>query len=626
MEWTIMAQQLFAQDSNITLYKNVEITSQHELTFSSEAAQTAYFNKRAIKTVDSASYIYHEGMLKISGSPSLLGQCNYISFTNPTLDGKTIYAAVSDVIYVNNETVKIPYVIDWWQTFMFDAKYLPCQMARESVEAGIMEHATRGEHPLLDTRVYRTNNSAPERWYYQQDWTWDWGGSGKSFPSGPKKPTDCYIVMAIAPFIFDADRQPDLSSWINGFTATNATNAINNFHRWKLNIQPSIALGENGTQVKPGDAYPNGTMLYCMDPTEMYPYSPGNKKIFKPGTYMDVGIQLFAAAGKMHQILNVYYLPGYVLRSLFTPTILTYDYKPWYKEFPFNSAPYSYLGVTGPHGNLNLFQYELFNHYEVKFKLTSSFAGNFTSSLIPMGYRGLDLDFDNRIDIADFPQVPYNVDGYLETMGQVANTALQAYARTNSVFSEMDDKKNAVNGAILNTAAQAATSLASGNVLGLSAVVGGAMDIGSKAYDAYIADQSNQAALNWASGRDTVDRSVTALAYGQHRFVPGSASALYKETKLKFTPYMVVPTHDVVNGDRFVYDNYGMETPRVGLPYVLSEQGFNTGGRPYYNNNNPSTTYVQTKAMHCYGLPVLATNFINQMFNSGITFIKGDGR
>ena len=89
---------------------------------------------------------------------------------------------------------------------------------------------------------------------------------------------------------------------------------------------------------------------------------------------------------------------------------------------------------------------------------------------------------------------------------------------------------------------------------------------------------------------------------------------------------MVVPTHDVVSGDRFVYDNYGMETPRVGLPYVLSEQGFNTGGRPYYNDNNPSTTYVQTKAMHCYGLPVLATNFINQMFNSGITFIKGDGR
>ena len=65
-----------------------------------------------------------------------------------------------------------------------------------------------------------------------------------------------------------------------------------------------------------------------------------------------------------------------------------------------------------------------------------------------MGYRGLNLDFDNRIDIADWPQVPYNVDGYLETMGQVANTALQAYARTNSVFSEMDDKKNAVNGAI----------------------------------------------------------------------------------------------------------------------------------------------------------------------------------
>ena len=94
-------------------------------------------------------------MLKISGSPSLLGQCNYISFTNPTLDGRTIYAAVSDVIYMNNETVKIPYVVDWWQTFMFEAKYLPCQMARESVEAGIMEHAT-STHYLIRVSIEQT--------------------------------------------------------------------------------------------------------------------------------------------------------------------------------------------------------------------------------------------------------------------------------------------------------------------------------------------------------------------------------------------------------------------------------------------------------------------------------------
>ena len=631
-----MSQTTIGQDSSVVFYGNVEITSQHTLTFSSKSAQQAYFGRRVVTSVSNTSYVQHNGVLKVTGSPSLLGRCNYISFTNPRYENTTIYAAINDIIYVNNNTVKVSYTVDWWQTFMFSAKYLPCQMHRESIEAGIKAGATTGAHPVLDTRIYRTNNSAPERWFYEQ--SWDVSG----WPGGNGKRSDVYVCMAISPFVLKKSQYPDLSNWFELFQNIDIDNPPSNFHLSCINLVPSLTDSAPGPQfTKITRAKPNGTMLFCFKP-DSKPFMTNGKytnKDIKDGTIMDVGIQLFTAANKMHQIINVYYLTGEVLASLCKPLTFSYTYKPWYKEFPFNSAPYNYFGVRSPSGNVNLFQYELFNHYQVSFQMQSTFAGNLTTSFVPVGYRGLPLDFDNRIDVSDWPQVPYNIDGYLETMGAVAQQAIQNYAHTNSIFSPAEQQNNNVWSSMLNGAISGAGAVigAVGGNIGMSQVGG---LIGSTAgatvnnsggllqsiIDREVFDQSNNNALNWNRGKDEIDRSVTAVAYGQHRYVPGSASALYKMTGMSFVPYNVVPTHDVQISDKYVYDNYGMETPRVGLPYILSYQGMSTNGTPSFNDNNPSTSYVQTRNMHCYGLPVIATNFINDMFNSGVSFILGDGR
>lgn len=630
-----MSQTPIGQDSSVVFYRNVEITSQHTLTFSSQASQQAYFGRRVVTSVANTSYVQHNGVLKVTGSPSLLGRCNYISFTNPRYENTTIYAAINDIVYVNNSTVKVSYTVDWWQTFMFSAKYLPCQMHRESIEAGIKAGATTGAHPVLDTRIYRTNNSAPERWFYEQ--SWDVSG----WPAGNGKRDDVYICMAISPFVLKRSQFPDLYDWVYSFNKIDTNNPPSNFHMTRVNLVPSTnetAPGPNFSTLY--RAKPNGTTLYCFKPDAKYSHVKGfTNKDVEDGTIMDVGIQLFAAANRMHQIINVYYVTGEVLASLCKPLTFSYTYKPWYKEFPFNSAPYNYFGVRSPSGNINLFQYELFNHYQVSFQMQTTFAGNLTTSFVPVGYRGLPLDFDNRIDVADWPQVPYNIDGYLETMGAVAQQAIQNYAHTNSIFSNAEQKENNVFSSLINGAISGAGAVlgAVGGGIGMSQV-GGVMGTAAGAtvnnsggflqsvIDREVFDQSNNNALNWNRGKDEIDRSVTAVAYGQHRYVPGSASALYKMTGMSYVPYNVVPTHDVQISDKYVYDNYGMETPRVGLPYILSYQGISTNGTPSFNDNNPSTSYVQTRNMHCYGLPVIATNFINDMFNSGVSFILGDGR
>lgn len=631
-----MSQTTIGQNSSIVFYSNIEITSQHTLTFSSQASQQAYFGRRVATSVSNTSYVQHNGVLKVTGSPSLLGRCNYISFTNPRYENTTIYAAINDIAYVNNSTVKVSYTVDWWQTFMFSAKYLPCQMHRESIEAGIKAIATTGSHPVLDTRIYRTNNSAPERWFYEQSW------EVSGWPGGNGKRGDVYVCMAISPFVLKKSQYPDLYNWFGMFQNIDNDNPPSNFHLSCINLVPSLTESAPGPQfTKITRAKPNGTMLFCFKPDSKPILTNGKytNTDIKDGTIMDVGIQLFAAANRMHQIINVYYLTGETLASLCKPLTFSYTYKPWYKEFPFNSAPYNYFGVRSPSGNVNLFQYELFNHYQVSFQMQTTFAGNLTTSFVPIGYRGLPLDFDNRIDVADWPQVPYNVDGYLETMGAVAQQAIQNYAHTNSIFSNAEQKDNNTWSSMISGALSGAGAVlgAVGGSVGMSqvggvigsaagATVNNSGGLLSSVIDREVFDQSNNNALNWNRGKDEIDRSVTALAYGQHRYVPGSASALYKMTGMSFVPYNVVPTHDVHISDKYVYDNYGMETPRVGLPYILSYQGISTNGTPSFNDNSPSTSYVQTRNMHCYGLPVIATNFINDMFNSGVSFILGDGR
>ena len=624
-----MSQTTIGQNSSVVFYKNVEITGQHELTFSSQAAQQSYFARRVATSVANTSYVQHNGVLKVTGSPSLLGTCNFISFTNPRYEGITIYAAITDIAYVNNNTVKVSYMVDWWQTFMFKAQYMPCQMRRESIEAGIQINAQSGAHPVLDTRLYKSCNNAPERWFYEKQWSIaGWNGSGN--------PDDMYVCMAISPFPYDTKALPDLDRWFNMFTTTSRDSPTTNFHLARINLFPSEVMTSNFGPGMKRDK-PNGTMLYCFKPNTTNPmFNAGTMKNpnVKEGTIMDIGIQLFAAAGKMHQIISVYYLTGEVLYSLMKPLIFSYTYEPWYKEFPFNSAPYNYFGVRSPTGNVNLYQYELFNHYQVSFKMSSSFSGNFTTSFVPIGYRGLSLDFDNRIDVADWPQVPYNVDGFLETMGNITQQAMQSYAYTNSVFNEHDIKNMTVmssfgNG-LINTA-QTTFNAASGGPAamigaGMQSAAQGTLNIAQAAFDRDMYNEGTRNALRWNQGRDVIDRTDTALAYGNHRYVPGSASALYQMTGMKFVPLNVVPTHDVYATDNYVYDNFGMETTRVGLPYVLKFQGHNTNGTPSFNDNSPRTTYVQTNNMHCYGLTLEATNYINDMFNAGATFILGDGR
>lgn len=121
--------------STVTLYSDVDIDNGEQLAFSSKAAQNAYFQHNA-RVIDlPCTYVKKTGALRLEASPSMVRQCNYISFDNPNFDypnvGDRVYARITEYNYVNNDCTEIYYAIDYWQTFMFEATYESCFIERE---------------------------------------------------------------------------------------------------------------------------------------------------------------------------------------------------------------------------------------------------------------------------------------------------------------------------------------------------------------------------------------------------------------------------------------------------------------------------------------------------------------
>jgi hypothetical protein len=150
-------------DSTITLYQNVEIDNDEQLAFSSLANQTAYFNSHKHPQGDytPCTVVRKSGSLRVERSLAVVSACNYLSFVNPIGqwgDNKTVYARIVDYEYVNNECTEIVYVIDYWQTWMFDVTFQDMYIEREHLsEADFAKASINPYDPSI--MEFRTNES-----------------------------------------------------------------------------------------------------------------------------------------------------------------------------------------------------------------------------------------------------------------------------------------------------------------------------------------------------------------------------------------------------------------------------------------------------------------------------------
>ena len=112
-------------DSTVNLYGGVDIdiTSGVEIAFKTIANQRAYFASKLVRANTPCTMVKKTGYVRLEVPGSVVKNCNYISFTNPSFDNKTFYGAITDYNYINNEVVEISFVLDWWQSYMFEVTY-----------------------------------------------------------------------------------------------------------------------------------------------------------------------------------------------------------------------------------------------------------------------------------------------------------------------------------------------------------------------------------------------------------------------------------------------------------------------------------------------------------------------
>ena len=144
-------------NSTIHLLQNVPLTNAyiHTTDYANATAQYTDFMNYRVATYDNYTYI-RNGMVKIEGTMSVLYAVNYMMFKNTSYENKWIYAFVTDVSYLNDNTVVISYDIDIMQTWQFDYTVKPSYIEREIVAHDTLfgnlteEELEIGEYELKD--------------------------------------------------------------------------------------------------------------------------------------------------------------------------------------------------------------------------------------------------------------------------------------------------------------------------------------------------------------------------------------------------------------------------------------------------------------------------------------------
>lgn len=162
-------------NSTITLYRGVEIDNGEQLAFKSIEGQRTYFARKSVVTVPNCQVVPKTGELKIALNAQVTGavvaSCNYLSFINPSFDNKTIYCRIIDYSYENNECVTLTWVLDYWQTWMFDVDFQDMYIEREHLSETDWGKANRNPY---DTSImeFKTAENLPvgediEKPYYK---------------------------------------------------------------------------------------------------------------------------------------------------------------------------------------------------------------------------------------------------------------------------------------------------------------------------------------------------------------------------------------------------------------------------------------------------------------------------
>lgn len=632
------------ESSEISLYANTDITRDVQIAFNSREAQSAYFlKKRVWHNADNNkfSYLRRNNRIKVELNIGAAMKCDYISFTNPSFENKVYYARITNVEYISNRVTQIEYAIDNFQTYMFDVKYGWAKIEREHLSQS--DYIKSVKNPY-DPTIYefQTSENLPstrdlERLYTSQD------------------------VFNFPTFNASNSSHKAVFMYIADFDTSEFSNIENEFyHQFNTVIDSSgkviyttyTGIPDTLAGVRIGRGY--GIYQIDLDGTN------GMSRFKK-------SLDWLTAQGLNDQVIGVYqttmglwslYLEGISL-SLSSRNLQTISFGAPALNVESGKlylSPYRYIRVYNNEGDCKEYKYEKFsalqleslpsNPGQVEFAFLPLFDGSPMTSCMPVDYMKVtpeSLNSEERIDCHQIPQVGYVTDAYLAFIASQMN--MNIASRTNNVSEAVNSlidsrmRETQQTGENVFTSAALGAGRATmpyvqsmiGSVSGTKSTGQAAMNVASSIGDVPLADMRNET-VSWRSGFN-YESSVLGpakSAFVNDEYHPGSTNGTLGE-------YLLTPrTAGVFTIERVelhptilkVYDEffkgYGYASNRIGVPRVCD---YINGGSdtPHFSSfQGKNITYVKTSSMNVEHNLANVCRDIEDMFNSGIQFLKGE--
>ena len=648
---------LIVPDSSVSLYADVPISDGQELLFKSKSEQNTYFARKKIASRVDCTYLRKTGKLRIEWSTATVQRANFISFKNPSFENITFYARLLDWEYVNNNTTDVLYAIDYFQTFCFDVKYHACSIVREHLTETNYQKALanpwRRDIPELLTDEGLPVGRQFEKIYEETEQTSFLSGvySGERFrvPNSAAEGglNDRYISFFVSSFDWKAIDTLDKNAMTEFM---NYWDNVNN--STDISLDTCFATWENGFVRSYG----------------IFSIKYDNNTEWQDN--MNKALNWFAIWGVTSAIIGVYVLPKYILQGLgdVDGSLIHVNLEKLEGVNPkLNTHPFRYIRIMSPLDSKE-YRIDLFESAAnpnssdfAEFRLVTNCNGLPTIAIVPVDYSFYSsnsseegsvgylthLNYKERIEYAGFAQVGFSIDSYLTFLSNQYNDAI----KTNTSAGMAATRAQGIN---------AITSMASPITNALSTATGGDYSqewtktgrhqyemimpnapqsfsvgtnvsaVSSAAASLYSADQTfdlqNEAMNRTGRAEPSEVFAGTKTAYVNDQYTPGSGGGLlaYQLRNIGFIFEIVTLNDDVLQKYSDFLDVYGYKSGRAGIPHVCEYLENGTIVPHFATYDGDTFTYVRTENMHVTGNLQVACTAIENLFNSGCQFLKGD--
>lgn len=662
--------------STITLYRDVDIIPGQQIAFRSVAEQRAYFSRHVAYQSLNCTYVRKTGSVKVEFPVSSVMSCDYMSFVNPSFENIVFYAIIDRCEYVNNNTTEIFYSIDYFQTFCFTVNYKRSYIERQHLS--ITDWDKCEDNPF-NTTVYemQTTEQLPADPSMMDAYH---EGINLFVNSGDATKGLTYLIVVV---VSDFDKEKietgfnKLVSHVDGWVDTDGkVTVISNvpglnsttYLHYKI-PKASMMFCINYT--------PPGTRGLTMfkDFISVLTYYTLSQNVL--GAYIIpskdfanwCGVISDNPISESREYTRVTAPTNYVNKKLCR-------------------YPYSYITVDTPSGSVKEYHYEDFINMQGGGKeavLARNFImeGMPSVSLTPVFYKQITSDvgedpsnFDysfnmaERIDGQPYPQIPYTIDSYLTFL----STTYQSY-----MGAMTDANKNALNrqtsfagrfmdaiGSGLSAVPSFMGMMSPGRAITASDISAKQAAGGNYANPEIATINPNAAAIAGFNGGNQISGLNATFASSENRVAMNEWASGYIEGENPTGPFgpaknaYISDTYVPANTDSaisyYLADGYGPGTFYIKLNRLLKTiadkydmyfsmygYAYNAPGVPricnYIAGNNDESllphwdteymsvpsTYVKTSNMIVDGNTMgVVEQYIAEMFNSGVRFLKGD--